>query len=60
MLNNDYKNGYNDCIECTIKLINIALKSGVDINSSIGDHLRQLRQLLLNSAYSRFEDSKDE
>jgi len=58
MKSNDYKNGYNDCCEDILAQISIILNCHVDVNTSIGDSLRRLRQGILDKSFSRYEDDK--
>jgi hypothetical protein len=55
MLNNDYKNGYNQAVEDFIQETNVILRSGCDINLSIGDVIREIRRNILNRSYGRLE-----
>lgn len=47
----DYKNGYNECVEKMIQLLNQALVNQRSGDTSINDELRLIRRHILNSSF---------
>jgi hypothetical protein len=53
MESSEHKNGYNECVEKMLNLVQQEIAAPKNGETSINDHLRNLRRAILDTAFTR-------
>lgn len=60
MESSEHKNGYNECVEKMLNLIQQEIAVSKNGETSINDHLRNLRRAILDTAYHRLSPYRNQ